>query len=61
MKLTIIEDVKKLTIEEVMNDNIFTLRVMETGLTGHQLFRVTLEDIVSCSEKPDTLIVRIDN
>lgn len=61
MKLTIIKDIKKLTIEEAMKDNIFALRALGTGLTGHQLFRITLEDIVSCSEQPDTLIVRIDN
>ena len=61
MKLTIIEDIKKLTIEEAMKDNIFVLRALGTGLTGHQLFRNTLEDIVPISDDPDTLIVRIDN
>lgn len=45
MKLTIIEDIKKLTIEEAMKNNYFILRTFGTGLNGQQVFRLTLYDI----------------
>jgi len=60
MKLTIIEDIKKLTIEEAMKDNYFLLEQFGTGLSGKQLFRLTLEDMVMYSENENVLIVRVD-
>lgn len=60
MKLTIIEDIKKLTIEEAMKDNYFLLEQFGTALSGSQLFRLTLEDMVKYSENENVLVVRVD-
>jgi hypothetical protein len=60
MKLTIIEDIKKLTIEEALKDNYFIIHALGTGLNGKQLFRFTLEDIEIAAKDPNILFVRVD-
>ena len=62
MKLTIIDDVKKLTIEEALKDNYFMLRLIGTGLNGTQLYRLTPEDIIRYIENDNENIVfvRVD-
>lgn len=60
MKLTIIEDIKKLTIEEAMKDDYFILHAFGTGLSGKQVFRLTLEEIEAAIKDPKMIFVRVD-
>ena len=60
MKLTIIEDIKKLTIEEAMKDNYFILHAFGTGLNGQQVFRLTLEEIEAAMKDPNMIFIRVN-